>query len=57
MPPPPIRPPIWNQQPQIPGTDMPSPPVPGAPNSYAPPPPPGTSVSITEFNNVEIQFD
>lgn len=47
MPPPPIRPPqIWNQQPQIPGTDyntdLPAPPVPPA---FVPPPPPGTTVS------------
>lgn len=44
MPPPPIRPPMWNQQPQIPGTDLPQ--VPGGTNTFVPPPPPGTSVSI-----------
>lgn len=54
MPPPPIRPPMWNQQPQIPGTDLPPAP-PGSGNSYPPPPPPGTSVSI--FNtNQELCF-
>lgn len=45
MPPPPIRPPMWNQQPQIPGTDLP--PMPPSGNAaYPPPPPPGTSVSL-----------
>lgn len=42
MPPPPIRPPMWNQ-PQIPGTDLP--PMPSG-NAFPPPPPPGTSVSF-----------
>lgn len=50
MPPPPIRPPIWNQQPQIPGTDLP--PMPSGNAAYPPPPPPGTSVSIC-FSPVE----
>lgn len=49
MPPPSIRPPMWNNQPQIPGTDLP--PVPSGGNScappFVPPPPPGTSVSIS----------
>lgn len=51
MPPPPIRPPMWNQ-PQIPGTDLP--PIPSGNSSFPPPPPPGTSVSIHTHTKLMI---
>lgn len=53
MPPPPIRPPMWNNQPQIPGTDLP--PMPPSGNAFQPPPPPGTSVSNFYMNIFNLQ--
>lgn len=53
MPPPSMRPPMWNNQPQIPGTDLP--PVPSGANPpppFVPPPPPGTSVRISIYIDI-----
>lgn len=60
MPPPSIRPPMWNNQPQIPGTDMPPVPSGNAPPPFVPPPPPGvdpqypSSVSLDLLNFCQI---